>query len=114
MTQNIASFVYLTIAIVAEVIATSTLKATAQFTRLGPSLIVIVGYGTAFYCLTLVLKTLPVSIVYAIWSGLGIVLVSLVAVILYREIPDLPTILGTTLIIAGVVIINIWSKSVGH
>ena len=114
MIQNTAPFVFLTVANVAEVIATSTLKATEQFTRLGPSLIVIAGYGIAFYCLTQVLKFFSVGIVYAIWSGLGIVLVCLVVAILYRQISDLPAILGTTLIIAGVVIINVWSKSVGH
>lgn len=114
MTQNALGFLYLTIAIVAEVVATSALKAAEQFTRLGPSVIVVVGYGIAFYFLSLALKTIPVGIAYAIWSGLGIVLVSVAAAMLYRQVPDLPAVIGIALIIAGVVVINVWSKSVSH
>ena len=107
-------YVYLTIAIVAEVAATSALKASGEFTRLVPSLIVVIGYGVAFYFLTLVLRSIPVGITYAIWAGLGIVLVAIVSAILYRQIPDLPAILGMGLIVAGVVVINLFSKTISH
>lgn len=107
-------YLYLAIAIVAEVAATSALKASEEFTKLGPSLIVIIGYGVAFYFLTLVLRTIPVGVSYAIWSGLGIVLVTLVGIVLYKQIPDTPAILGMGLIIAGVVVINVFSKTIGH
>lgn len=108
------AWLYLGVAIIAEVIATSALKASQEFTRLGPSLLVIAGYALAFYCLTLVLRTLPVGIVYAIWSGLGIVLVSVVAAVIYKQQPDLPAMLGMGLILAGVVVINLFSKTVAH
>ena len=105
------TYVYLFAAIILEVIATSSLKASEGFTRLGPSLIVILGYALAFYLLSLTLANLPVGIAYAIWSGLGIVLVTLVAAILYRQIPDLPATLGMSLIVAGVIVIRLFSKS---
>ncbi len=106
--------VYLAIAIVAEVTATSALKASEEFTKLGPSLIVIVGYAVAFYLLTLVLRTLPVGITYAIWSGMGIVLVTIAGGIIYKQLPDLPAIIGMALIVGGVVIIHIFSKTAVH
>jgi len=108
------AYFYLAIAIIAEVAATSALKASAEFTRLVPSLIVIVGYGIAFYCMTLVLRSIPVGITYAVWAGLGIVLVTIVGAILYKEIPDLPAVIGIGLIIAGVVVINVYSNTIGH
>ena len=107
-------YLYLTIAIIAEVIATNALKASEEFTRLIPSIIVVVGYGTAFYFLSLVLKVIPVGIAYAIWSGMGIVLVAVVAAILFKQIPDWPAIIGMILIITGVLFINIFSKTVNH
>lgn len=107
-------YLYLALAIIAEVIATSALKASEQFTRLFPTLIVVTGYVVAFYLLTLVLKTMPVGIAYALWSGLGIVLVTLVSVVLYRQVPDLPAIIGMGLIILGVIVINAFSKTIGH
>ena len=107
-------YLYLTIAIVAEVAATSALKASAEFTRLFPSLIVIIGYGVAFYFMTLVLRTIPVGITYAVWSGVGIVLVSVVGVFLYKQIPDIPAIIGMGLIITGVVVIHVFSNTVNH
>ncbi|MDJ0807904.1 MAG: SMR family transporter [Gammaproteobacteria bacterium] len=107
-------YLYLGIAIVAEVIATNALKASEEFTKLGPSIIVVIGYGAAFYFLSLVLKTIPVGIAYAIWSGVGIVLVTLVAAIMFEQIPDIPAILGMGLIVAGVVVINVFSKTTGH
>jgi len=107
-------YLYLLIAIVAEVIATSALKASAQFSRPLPSLIVAAGYLCAFYFLALVLNTIPVGIAYAIWSGLGIVLVAVAAAFLYRQVPDWPAVLGMAMIIGGVVVINLFSKTVSH
>jgi len=107
-------FVYLAIAIVAEVIATSSLKATDGFTRLAPSVLVVLGYGIAFWMLSLVLKTVPVGIAYALWSGLGIVLVTVAAMLLYGQKPDPAAIAGITLIIAGVLVLNLFSKMSAH
>ncbi|NIC07126.1 multidrug efflux SMR transporter [Halomonas sp. DX6] len=108
------AFVYLALAIVAEVVATSALKATDGFTRLVPSLVVVVGYTIAFFMLSLVLRTIPVGIAYAIWAGLGIVLVALVGVVVYGQRPDLPAVLGIGLIIAGVVVIQLFSRISAH
>lgn len=107
-------YLYLVLAIVAEVVATSALKASQEFTKLGPTLIVAVGYGLAFYLMTLVLRQLPIGITYAIWSGCGIVLIALVGAVVYKQIPDWPAILGMGLIIAGVAIIHLFSKTVSH
>ncbi|MCP3667974.1 MAG: QacE family quaternary ammonium compound efflux SMR transporter [Gammaproteobacteria bacterium] len=108
------AYIYLAIAVVAEVIATSALKASEEFTKFFPSVIVIVGYGVAFYLLTLVLKTIPVGIAYAIWAGAGIVLVAFAGAVFYQQIPDIPAVLGMGLIVAGVVIINVFSNTIGH
>ncbi len=108
------TYLYLAIAIVAEVIATSALKASEEFTKLVPALVVVFGYGIAFYMLTLVLKTMPVGIAYALWAGLGIVLVAIVSAVIYQQIPDLPAIVGMLLIVAGVIVINLFSKTSGH
>ena len=108
------AYLYLAIAIIAEVIATSALKASAEFTKLVPSIVVVVGYCVAFYFLTLVLRSIPIGISYAIWSGLGIVLISLVGIFVYKEIPDTPALIGMALIIAGVVVINLFSKTTAH
>lgn len=105
---------YLTIAIVAEVIATTMLKASEGFTRVWPSLLVVVGYSIAFWGLSMVVKTMPLGIVYAIWSGMGIVLVSIAALFIYQQKLDLPAILGMGLIIAGVLVINLLSTSSVH
>ena len=108
------TYIYFAAAIVSEVVATSALKASEQFTKLTPSLIVIIGYCISFYLVTLVLRTIPVGITYAIWAGVGIVLVALVGAILYKQIPDLPAVIGMGLIVAGVVIINVYSKTFVH
>ncbi|CAI0866323.1 Multidrug transporter EmrE [Serratia grimesii] len=105
---------YLAMAIVAEVIATTMLKASEGFTRLWPSLVVVVGYGVAFWGLSMVVKTMPLGIVYAIWSGMGIVLVSIAAVFVYQQKLDLPAVFGMGLIIAGVLVINLLSKTAAH
>ncbi len=107
-------YLYLAIAIVAEVIGTTALKASEEFTRFWPSFIVVVGYGAAFYFLSLVLKTIPVGVAYAIWSGVGITLITLVGAILFKQIPDLAAVAGMTLIIAGIVVMNVFSKTAVH
>ncbi|WP_420873860.1 DMT family transporter [Paraburkholderia azotifigens] len=107
-------YVLLAIAIVAEVIATSALRASEGFTRLVPAAVVLLGYGISFYCLSLTLKSLPVGIVYAIWSGVGIVLITLVAIVMYRQVPDLAAVAGLGLIVAGVVVLNLFSKMQAH
>ncbi|MEE4482074.1 multidrug efflux SMR transporter SsmE [Serratia ficaria] len=109
-----SAFMYLTMAIVAEVIATTMLKASEGFTRLWPSLLVVAGYGVAFWGLSMVVKTLPLGIVYAIWSGMGIVLVSIAAVFVYQQKLDWPAVIGMGLIIAGVLVINLLSKASVH
>ncbi len=83
---------YLAVAIIAEVVATSALKASAEFSRLMPSLMVVVGYGVAFYFMTLTLRTIPLGITYAIWSGLGMVLVTIAGALLYKQLPDMPAV----------------------
>ncbi len=108
------AYLYLLIAILAEVIATSSLKASAEFTRLWPSLVVITGYCASFYFLTLAMRTIPVGVSYALWSGIGIVLITGVAAIIYRQQPDLPALLGMGLIVAGVAVIQLFSKMSVH
>jgi small multidrug resistance pump len=108
------NYAYLIAAILFEVVATSALKAAEGFTRLWPSLVVIVGYALAFYCLSLTLRTIPVGIAYALWSGIGIVLIAMVGWIVYRQPLDGPAIIGMGLILAGVAVINLLSKTTGH
>jgi len=107
-------WMFLTIAIISEVIATSALKATEDFTRLWPSLIVVAGYVVAFYFLTLTLRTIPIGIAYAIWSGAGVALIALVGWLFYKQTLDLPAFIGIALIVAGVVVLNVFSKAVPH
>ena len=107
-------WIYLSIAIVSEVAATSALKASNGFSRLWPSLIVIVGYGLAFYFLSLTLKTVPVGIIYAIWSGAGVALITIIAWLFMGQPLDAPAIVGLMLIVAGVVVLNVFSKAVPH
>lgn len=108
------AYFYLFVAIVAEVLGTSALKASQQFTRFWPSVLVVVGYAVAFYMLTLVLRTLPVGIAYAFWAGLGIVLVALIGVVVFGERLDLPAMLGLAMIIGGVVVIQVFSDVSAH
>ncbi|MBR7955160.1 multidrug efflux SMR transporter [Burkholderia cenocepacia] len=112
--MQLPGYAWLAIAIVAEVIGTSALRAADGFTRLGPSVLVVAGYGVAFYCLSLTLRTMPVGIIYAVWSGAGIVLITLVAMLLYRQVPDVPAVIGLGLIIVGVVVLNLFSKMQAH
>jgi small multidrug resistance pump len=107
-------YALLAIAIVAEVIATSALRASDGFTRLMPAAVVVLGYGISFYLLSLTLKSVPVGIVYAIWSGVGIVLITLLAIVIYGQVPDLPAVAGLGLIVAGVLVLNLFSKMQAH
>ena len=104
----------LSIAIVAEVAATTALKSTAEFTRFWPSVLVFAGYGIAFYYMTISMRGLPLGIMYAIWAGVGIVLVALLGWVVYRQALDLPAMAGIALIITGVVVINAFSTTVKH
>ncbi|AMG73547.1 MULTISPECIES: DMT family transporter [Sphingopyxis] len=108
------SYVYLFIAIVSEVVATSFLKESHGFTRLGPSLVTIVGYAVAFYCLSLTLRAMPTGVAYAIWSGVGIVLIATVAWLFQGQKLDTPAIVGMALIIAGVIVMNVFSESLAQ
>ena len=104
-------YFYLALAVLGEVIGTSFLKATEDFTKLWPSLIVVLGYGAAFYFLTLSLKVIPVGIAYATWSGIGIVLITIISGFLYKQAPDWPAVIGMAMIIGGVIIIQLFSKT---
>lgn len=108
------AYFYLAIAVLAEVVATSLLKTTEGFTRWLPSLFVVLGYGCAFYFLTLTLDSIPVGVSYAIWSGVGIVLITIAAMFLYNQQPDLPAVIGLALIVSGVVVLNLFSKMSAH
>lgn len=108
------AWVTLALAIVAEVIGTSALKASAGFSRLWPSVVVVVGYGIAFYFLSLTLKQIPVGIAYAVWSGAGTVLITVIGVLAFRQKIDLAGIVGIALIVAGVLVLNLLSKSGAH
>ncbi|WEF24049.1 SMR family transporter [Paracoccus sp. S3-43] len=107
-------YALLFLAIIAEVIATTALARSDSFTKLAPSLIAAAGYAAAFWLLSFPVRVMPTGIVYAIWSGMGIVLISAIAWIWYRQALDLAAILGLVLILAGVVIINVFSKSIVH
>jgi len=108
------AYLSLAIAIVAEVVATSALRASTGFTVLVPSAIAIVGYVVAFYFLSLTLRTMPVGIAYALWSGVGIVLISIAGWLIYKQVLDAPALIGMALIGAGVIVINLFSKSTVH
>lgn len=107
-------WLYLAIAIVAEVVGTSFLKASAGFTKLGPSLMVLAGYGVAFLFLSLTLERIPVGVGYAIWSGAGVTLIALLGWLLFGERLDAPAIVGMGLIVAGVIVLNLFSKVATH
>lgn len=114
MLVSMPPLVALSIAIVCEVIATSSIPKTEQFTKLMPSTVVIIGYGIAFFLLSVTVKSMPVGIVYAIWSGAGIVLVAAVGYFLYGQKLDLAALVGIGFILTGVMIVNLLSKAVGH
>lgn len=108
------NYLFLTAAIIFEVIGTSFLKKTGQFSKLLPTLVFVLAMGTSFYLLSIALKGIPIGIAYAIWSATGIVLISLIAWIAYGQRLDMPAIIGISFIIIGVVIINLFSKSSIH
>lgn len=107
-------YLYLLLAIITEVIGTSALQASAQFTKFWPSALVVVGYMASFYFMSFALKYMPVSIVYAIWSGLGIVFIALIGVFWFKQSIDAAAIIGLSLIIAGVLVIHLFSNSATH
>lgn len=108
------AYTYLAIAIVAEVIATASMKSVKGLSTPLPLLLMVCGYAVAFWMLTLVVRTMPVGIAYAIWSGLGIVLISIAALVIYGQKLDVPAMLGMAMIVAGVVVIQVFSKTTGH
>lgn len=110
----IKNWIFLLTAIISEVIATSALKSSDGFSRLWPSVLVVLGYGIAFYCLALTLKVIPMGVAYGIWSGIGIVLITLVGWLLFDQKLDLPALLGIALIASGVIVMNVFSKTLGH
>ena len=107
-------YVYLVFAVIAETIGTTALQASQQFTRLGPSILVVIGYGLAFYLMALTLRHMPVGIVYAIWSGLGIFFIAVIGWLVFGQKLDRPAVLGLGLIMAGILIIHLFSKTSGH
>lgn len=107
-------YIYLLLAIVAETIGTTALQASQQFSRFGPSVLVVISYGIAFYLLAMALRFMPVGIAYAIWSGLGIVLIALIGLVMFGQKLDLAAIIGLGLIIAGIVIIQLFSNTATH
>lgn len=107
-------YIYLVFAILAETIGTTALQASAQFSRFWPSVVVVIAYGVSFYLLALALKFMPVGIVYAIWSGLGIVLIAGIGYLLFGQKLDLPAIFGLCLIIAGILVIHLFSNTSTH
>lgn len=108
------TYIYLFVAVAAETIGTTALQASNQFTKLWPSVLVVVAYAVAFYFLGVVLKYIPVGIAYAIWSGLGIVLISLIGLVVFGQGLDLAAILGLGMIIGGIVVIQLFSGSASH
>lgn len=108
------SHLYLIAAVIMEVVATNALKASEEFSKVLPSAIVFVGYSLSFYFLSLVLRTIPVGIAYAVWAGGGVALVSIISAVQYKQYPDTAAIIGMGLIVTGVAVINLFSKSTGH
>ena len=109
-----SAYLTLAVAIVAEVIATTALKSSQGFTRLLPGIIVVLGYGVSFYCLSQTLRTMPTSVAYAIWSGVGLVLITLAAWLIHQQRLDWPAVAGIAPIVAGVMVINLFSASAAH
>lgn len=107
-------YLYLFAAVIAETIGTSALQASQQFTRLWPSLLVIMAYGLAFYLLSLTLRTLPVGVMYAMWSGLGIMLIALIGWLVFGQRLDWPAIIGMCLILSGILVIHLFSQTATH
>ncbi|WP_417548955.1 SMR family transporter [Methylophaga sp.] len=109
-----SKWLLLSLAIIAEVFGTSFLKSSEGFTKLWPSVAVIVGYLVAFYFLSLSLKVIPVGIAYAIWAGVGVVLIALIGWIVFSQKLDIPAIIGISMILGGVIVLNVFSSSITH
>lgn len=109
-----AHYLFLILAVAAETVGTTALQASQQFSRLMPSLLAVAGYAVAFYFLALTLKVMPVGIVYAMWSGLGIVFIALIGFVAFGQRLDLPAMLGLAMIIGGIAVINLFSGSTSH
>lgn len=107
-------YIYLIFAIITETVGTMALQASHQFTRFWPSTILVIAYGLSFYFMALTLKTMPVGVVYAIWSGLGIVLIALMGYLVFGQKQDFPAIIGMVMIVAGILVIHLFSKTSGH
>lgn len=107
-------YLWLSLAIVSEVIATSALNASQGMTKVAPTIITFIGYSAAFYLLSLTLKTMNVSVAYAIWSGVGVALIAIVGWIVFKQALDAPAIIGMGMIVAGVLVMNLFSKAVAH
>ena len=108
------SYVFLALAIIAEVTGTTALNMSQQFTKPVPSVVTVLAYAAAFYLLSLSLRTIPMGVAYAVWSGVGIVLIAVIGAVAFRQVPDLPAVIGMVLIIAGVLIINLMSRMSVH
>jgi len=107
-------YLWLVLAIVAETVGTTALQASQQFTRLWPSVTVVLAYGIAFYLLSLVLRIMPVGVVYAVWSGLGVISIAIIGRVVFGQRLDAPALLGIALILAGVLVIHLFSRTAGH
>ncbi len=107
-------YIYLALAILGEVVGTSALKAANGFSETVPTILVVVGYGVAFYYLSLSLKTIPLGITYAIWSGVGVAAISLIGWVFYKQALDLAAIVGLAMIMGGVLVIHLFSNTTGH
>jgi small multidrug resistance pump len=107
-------YLFLILAVLAETIGTTALQASQQFTRPWPTAIVVISYGSAFYLLSLALKTFPVGIAYAMWSGFGIVFIAMIGAVMFQQKLDTAAIIGMALIITGIVVINLFSASTTH
>ncbi|MGR3713198.1 MAG: DMT family transporter [Shimia sp.] len=108
------AYLILLFAVMFETVGTTALQASQQFTKLVPSVIVVLSYGAAFYLMALTLRTMPVGITYAIWSGMGIVLIAIIGFFVFGQKLDWPAVLGMGLIVLGIVVINLFSKTAGH
>ena len=108
------AYLFLIIAVLFEGLGTTSLQASQQFTRLVPSVGVIIGFGMSFYCLMIVLQYLPLGVTYALWAGFGICLTALLGWLVFRQSVDVPAMIGMALIIAGIVVINLYSKTAAH
>jgi small multidrug resistance pump len=107
-------YLFLTLAILFEIIGTTALASSKQFTKIAPSVVMIVAYAASFYCLSLALRVIPVGVAYAIWSGVGVALIAVVGLLVFKQTPDAAAVIGIALIAAGVVVINLFSKTVAH